>query len=65
MSAGTAKGGCASLSDSAESMEEELKVTQWTDLLFNSPYGLGSLIVILVVIGIGGYLAWFLVTRSR
>lgn len=40
-------------------------MTEWTDLLFNSPYGLGSLIVILVVIGIGGYLAWFLVTRSR
>jgi hypothetical protein len=40
-------------------------MTQWTDLLFDSPYGLGSLIVILVMIGIGRYLAWFLVTRSR
>ena len=40
-------------------------MTQWTDLLFNSPYGLASLVVILVMLGIGGYLAWFLVTRSR
>ena len=40
-------------------------MTQWTDLLVNSPYGLASLIVILIVIGIGGYLAWFLVSRSR
>lgn len=40
-------------------------MTRWTDLLFNSPYGLGSLVVILAVLAIGGYLAWFLVTRSR
>ena len=40
-------------------------MTQWTDLLLNSPYGLGSLIVILVTLCIGGFLAWFLVTRSR
>lgn len=40
-------------------------MVEWTDLLFNSPYGLGSLIVILAVLGIGGFLAWFLVTRSR
>ena len=40
-------------------------MTHWTDLLFGSPYGLGSLIVILAVLGIGGFLAWFFVTRSR
>ncbi len=40
-------------------------MNNWTDLLFNSPYGLGSLIVMVVMLGIGGFLAWFLVTRSR
>ena len=40
-------------------------MTQWTDLLFNSPYGLGSLIVIVAMLAIGGFLAWFLITRSR
>lgn len=37
----------------------------WMDLLFGNPYGLGSLIVILGVIMIGGWLAWFFVNRSR
>lgn len=41
------------------------QMTTWTDLLFNSPYGLGSLIVIVAMLAIGGFLAWFLVTRSR
>ena len=37
----------------------------WTDLLFGNPYGLASLAVIAGVIAIGGYLAWFLIRRSR
>lgn len=37
----------------------------WTDLLLGSDYGLASLIVILVVIGIGAYLGWFFVKRSK
>jgi hypothetical protein len=40
-------------------------MTQWTDLLLGSAYGLGSLIVIVAMLGIGGFLAWFLITRSR
>lgn len=37
----------------------------WMDLLFGNPFGLASLVVILFVIGIGGWLAWFFVSRSR
>ena len=40
-------------------------MTQWTDLLLGSPYGLGSLIVIVTTLAIGGFLAWLLITRSR
>jgi len=40
-------------------------MTKWTDLLLDSPYGLGSLIVIVAMLAIGGFLAWFLITRSR
>ena len=40
-------------------------MTQWTDLLLGSAYGLGSLIVIVAMLGVGGFLAWFLITRSR
>jgi hypothetical protein len=37
----------------------------WGDLLFGNPYGLSSVIVILAVLCIGGWLAWFFITRSR
>ena len=37
----------------------------WGDLLFGNPYGLSSVIVILAVLGIGGWLAWFFISRSR
>ena len=37
----------------------------WGDLLFGNPYGLSSIIVILCVLGIGGWLAWFFISRSR
>jgi LPXTG-motif cell wall-anchored protein len=37
----------------------------WTDLLLGSPYGLSSLIVIIGVIAIGGYLGWFFVKKSK
>lgn len=37
----------------------------WVELLLGNPFGLSSLIVLLVMLGIGGFLAWFLVTRSR
>ncbi|MGB5621956.1 MAG: DUF3149 domain-containing protein [Gammaproteobacteria bacterium] len=37
----------------------------WTDLLFGSAYGLSSLIVIIAVIVIGGYLGWFFIKRSK
>jgi len=40
-------------------------MTQWTDLLFNNPYGLGSLIVLVAMLAIGRFLAWFLITRSH
>ncbi len=39
-------------------------MTESTDLLLGTPYGLGALVVILVMLGIGGYLAWFFITRS-
>ncbi len=40
-------------------------MTTWTDLLLGSSYGLGSLIVLVTMLAIGGFLAWFLITRSR
>ncbi len=36
----------------------------WGDLLFGNPYGLSSLLVIFTVLAIGGWLAWFFITRS-
>lgn len=41
------------------------QMDQWVELLLGNPFGLSSLIVLLVMLGIGGFLAWFLVTRSR
>ena len=37
----------------------------WTDLLLGNAFGLSSLVVILVMLGIGGYLAWFFISKSR
>ncbi|MEJ2514004.1 MAG: DUF3149 domain-containing protein [Gammaproteobacteria bacterium] len=37
----------------------------WTDLLFGNPYGLGAVLVILFVICMGIWLAWFFISRSR
>lgn len=60
----TAHRSCASLHLSKMPVSEG-DMTTWTDLLLGSPYGLGSVIVIVTMLAIGGFLAWFLISRSR
>lgn len=36
----------------------------WGELLFGNPYGLSSVLVILSVLAIGVWLAWFFISRS-